>query len=277
MIKFPFSLFEKDKANVIVFGISYNKESEKSLKQLREISYFVEPFDFLGNNLLQNAKVFDAGNFKIKNLEEVSNIFRRIKNEDKVPLMLSRGHLPTLYTVKNLKKEKLIVLDAHADCKNEYLDSIIAIDVDRNKDRKKFNGSTWLRRLIEESSIQVLLIGIRAFDKEEIKFLEEKGVKYFTSAQILERDKKMLSEIEKFTRNSEIYLSLDFDIFDPSVFPAVDYPEPGGIGYYEFIEIINAIKGKLIGADACCFKPLENNLVSAFLAIKSIFHILSKI
>jgi len=162
--------------------------------------------------------------------------------------MLSRGHLPSFYATKNLKKEKLIVFDAHADCKNEYIDEIIAFDADKNKDEKKFNGSTWLRRLLENSKIEVLLIGLRSFDEEEINFLKDKGVKFFTSLEIIRNKVEVLDEIDRFTKDSEIYISLDLDVFDPSILPATDYPEPGGLTYFDFVDIIESIKGKLIGA-----------------------------
>jgi agmatinase len=277
MKKFAISHFDEKETNVILFGLNYTKDSKLLLEKIREVSYFVEPFDFHGNNLLEKVRLFDAGDLKVKNFEGISQEFIEIRKEKKVPFMLSRGHLPSFYTTKNLKKEKLIIFDAHADCKNEYIDEIIAFDVDKNKDEKKFNGSTWLRRLLENSKIEALLIGSRSFDEEEMSFLKDKGVKFFTSLEIIRNKVLVLDEISRFTKGSEIYISLDLDVFDPSIFPATDYPEPGGLTYFDFVDIIEAIKGKLIGADVCCLKPVENNRVSEFLAIRSIFHILSKI
>jgi agmatinase len=277
MKKFSISNFNEKEANVIFFGIDYTKDSRLLLEKIREASYFVEPFDIYGNNLLEKVRLFDAGDFKIKDCGEISQKFIEIRKENKIPFMLSRGHLPSFYATKNLKKEKLIVFDAHADCKNEYIDEIIVFDADKNKDEKKFNGSTWLRRLLENSKIEVLLIGLRSFDEEEISFLKDKGVKFFTSLEIIRKKVEVLNEIDRFTKDSEIYISLDLDVFDPSILSATDYPEPGGLTYFDFVDIIESIKGKLIGANVCCLKPIENNLVSEFLAIKSIFHILSKV
>jgi agmatinase len=277
MKKFAVSHFNEKEANVIFFGIDYTKDSKEFLEKIREVSYFVEPFDFHGNNLLEKVRLFDAGDLKIKSFEEISQKFIKIRKENKIPFMLSRGHLPSFYTTKNLKREKLIVFDAHVDCKNEYIDEIIAFDIDKNKDQKKFNGSTWLRRLLENFNIEVLLIGLRSFDEEEIGFLKDKGVKFFTSLEIIRNKALILDEIARFTKGSEIYVSLDVDVFDPSIFPATDYPEPGGLTYFDFVDIMKSIKGKLIAADICCFKPIEDNLISEFLAVKLIFHVFSKI
>jgi len=277
MRKFAISLFNREEANVILFGLDYTRDSKKLLKKIREASYFVEPFDMFGKNLVEKVELFDAGNLKIKDFDEISKNFSKIREESKVPLMISRGHLPTFYVARKLKEEKLIVFDAHADCKNEYLDELIAFDVEKSKDRRKFNGSTWLRRLLENSNVKVLLLGLRSFDEDELEFLKEKGVKFFTSIDIIRNKMSVLDEISNFSKNSDIYISLDLDVFDPSVLPATDYCEPGGITYFNFVDIINSIKGRIIGADVCCFKPINDNMISEFLAIKSIFYILSKI
>jgi agmatinase len=277
MKKFAISHFDEKEANLIFFGLDYTKDSKEILENIRNTSYFIEPFDFYGNNLLEKARLFDAGDFKIKNFEEISRKFIEIRKENKIPFMISRGHLPSFYATKNLKREKLIVFDAHADCKNEYIDEIIAFDVDKNKDEKRFNGSTWLRRLLENSKIEVLLIGLRSFDEEEINFLKNRGAKFFISLDIIRNKVGVLEEVVKFTKGSEVYISLDLDVFDSSILPATDYPEPGGLSYFDFADIIESIKGKLIGADVCCLKPIEDNLISEFLTVKSIFHILSKV
>ncbi|MGC9059111.1 MAG: arginase family protein, partial [Candidatus Aenigmatarchaeota archaeon] len=151
------------------------------------------------------------------------------------------------------------------------------ISFDSENPKEKFNGSTWLRRLLENQSKKVLLIGLRSFDEDEIKFLKERKVKFFTSMEILKNKDKVLKSVRDFTKNSNLHISLDFDFFDPSVFPAVDYPEPGGIYFYDFADIVENIEGKIVSIDACCLKPIENNLISEFLAVKSMFYLLSKI
>jgi len=146
MRKFAISLLSREEANVVLFGLDYTSDSKEILRRIRETSYFIEPFDSFGKNLLEGVRLFDIGNLKIKDFEEVSREFLEIRGEKKVSFMISRGHLPTFYITKNLKKEKLIVFDAHADCKDEYLDEIIGFDIDRNNDERKFNGATWLKK-----------------------------------------------------------------------------------------------------------------------------------
>jgi arginase family enzyme len=51
------------------------------------------------------------------------------------------------------------------------------------------------------------------------------------------------------------YLSLDLDVLDPSVFPAVTNPEPMGIQVGELVDAINLLSGKLIAADIVEYNP----------------------
>ena len=54
-----------------------------------------------------------------------------------------------------------------------------------------------------------------------------------------------------------MYLSIDVDVLDPGVLPAVSTPEPGGISYQELVKTLLLFKGKqLIGADIVEYNPL---------------------
>ena len=275
-MKFFTNLFSEEEANVIFFLIDYTKDSKELGKRIRKASLFVEPFSSYKNeNLLKNIKIFDKGDIKLNSFEEIEKIVSEIRKANKLPLMFSRGHYPSFYSSKIFPNEKLLIFDAHADCKDKYIDEIISFDSEEPKE--KFNGSTWLRRLLENQNREILLIGLRSFDEEEIDFLRKKKVKFLTSREVLENKEYALKIVKNFTENSKLHISLDFDVFDPSVFPAVDYPEPGGIYFYDFADIVENIEGKIVSIDACCLKPIENNLISEFLAVKSMFYLLSKI
>lgn len=54
---------------------------------------------------------------------------------------------------------------------------------------------------------------------------------------------------------SEYWLQLDVDILDPSVFPAVDSPDPGGLMPEELIELLRALAPSALGASVTVFDP----------------------
>ncbi len=268
MQKFLTDEFSEQDANLIAFGVPAGKE-KKAVESFRKASWFVEVYDIdKMRNLVENVRPFDIGNVKI---EDVGKVRKEIQNKNKVSLMISDAHLPTYYALKNFKG-KLIVFDAHSDMYDEYIDEkIVAATNTRNK---KVNDTTWLRRLVEENNLEVFIVGLRSVNEDIMKFIEEENIQFATSKQVKNDIEKVKNEIKNFAKNSSLYISLDIDVFDPSIAPGVKYPEPGGILFPNFQNIIEVIDAKIKGIDVCCMKDDD---VTNFLAVRSILEILGKI
>jgi len=71
-------------------------------------------------------------------------------------------------------------------------------------------------------------------------------------------------------------ISIDLDVFDPTIMPSVGTPEPGGLQWYEMIKILKFI---LSVSNVVAFDVVElcpNNLKYAdFVAAKLIYTLLS--
>lgn len=266
MAKFVCDLFKPEEANIIVFGVPLGKGSKPALKSLRRVSRLVEPFDIERKiNLLENVKIADIGDINLEDFDEIYRQTKKIIDDKKIPLILGGEHTLTLYALGAKKEDtKIIVFDAHCDLKDVYLNS-------------KFNNATWLRRFCElVGSKNIALVGVRSCDEFELNFIKENGILYFTSDRIKKDIKKVIQELKDFVKGSTVYISVDMDVFDPSIAPAVDNPEPNGLLYTEFIELVRAVcTGKIIGIDVVELKPLPKNIITEFLAIKAIFKILS--
>ncbi len=79
---------------------------------------------------------------------------------------------------------------------------------------------------------------------------------------------KKHTHLEKFTyntlescvrrlKNKPVYITIDLDVLDPSVFPGTGTPEPGGINFHQMLEII-AMLSKLenvVGLDIVELSP----------------------
>ena len=55
-----------------------------------------------------------------------------------------------------------------------------------------------------------------------------------------------------------IYFTIDMDGFDPAVAPGVGTPEPGGLSWFQFEDIVSALvrsHKKVVGADIVEFSP----------------------
>ena len=81
----------------------------------------------------------------------------------------------------------------------------------------------------------------------------------------------------KLTDNT--YITIDLDVFDPSVLPSTGTPEPGGMIYYEVLDLLEKVisKTKIIGFDIVELCPNAIDKSSDFLAAKLYYKILSYI
>jgi len=279
-LRFVTSLYSKKESNIVVFSPLFGKDAEKSYRALRRASLHVEPFDESGKNLLENVKIYDEGNLKLEYLDQIYEKVLKLRTKQKIPFMISRNHVSTLFALGAFpEKIKILIFDAHLDSKERYMDEKIK-EMDEFEDdviSEEINDATWLRRFVDYSyNTKILVIGARSFSEEEIEFFKEQNLKYFTASQIKEDFEKVKKKIENFTKNSEIYVSLDVDVFDPSIAPAVDYPEPSGIFLNEFFKLVEAIKGKIVGLDTCCFKKISENEITEFLVVKAMFKLLNQ-
>lgn len=87
------------------------------------------------------------------------------------------------------------------------------------------------------TSNQLLFIGLRELDKPEEEYIKSKQI-YRTSA--LEYDK--LSERIQEQAFEHLYIHLDLDVFDPSMFPYTKYPTPDGLDIAKLLSVLKKLK-----------------------------------
>lgn len=136
---------------------------------------------------------------------------------------------------KNFEKEPcLIIFDAHPDCKSYYSYS----------SRNDYpTNEQWLRKITERGfpKQNILIVGMRNSEKEENFFLRENGIRTLSINSLAEDLHETCDTIMEFSRNKELYVSIDIDVIDPIFAPSVSKPESGGITSREFIYIIQRI------------------------------------
>ena len=76
-----------------------------------------------------------------------------------------------------------------------------------------------------------------------------------------------------------VYITIDLDVFDPSIMPSTGTPEPGGLLYEEVLQLIRLVNRnhRIVGFDVVELCPNEINRAPDFLASKLIYQILSMI
>ena len=181
-----------------------------------------------------------------KNLEIIEDYLKEVEG---VPIILGGEHSITYSAVKALEPECLLVLDAHLDLRDECLG-------------QKWSHATWLRRLLEEVELRVIVAGARAYVKEEVEFVKKKGIKVITVPAMVP---ELVSSCES------LYLSLDMDFFDPSVAPGVSNPEPDGYAFGDLLTLLQGLyKTELIGMDVVEVSPPYDTGTTSVLAARAI-------
>jgi agmatinase len=132
------------------------------------------------------------------------------------PVMLGGEHTVTLGALRSLEPDLVVVFDAHLDIRDELFD-------------ERMCHATYLRRGYEELGFKVVVLGARALSGEEVEFAKSTGdIRYMTALDMLRQDP--VSMVQGIMKGSEkVYISLDMDVLDPSVAPAVGNLHPEGL------------------------------------------------
>ncbi|PMP61206.1 MAG: agmatinase [Caldimicrobium thiodismutans] len=197
-----------------------------------------------------------------KALEKIEDLTHRALKEKFFPILVGGEHTITYGAVKALKAYypdlKVLHLDAHLDFRKTYLED-------------EFNHATVLRK-IYELSIPTLSVGIRAISKEEFEEAEFLGLSIIYSYEIYNSFERVLKKIEEFLKEGSIYLTLDMDVLDPSLAPGVGTPEPGGLLWFQILEILKRVsQAKIVGLDIVETRPISGYPFTEFLAAKIIY------
>lgn len=280
MQKFFPDIYTEDEAEVIVFGVPVGKHAQSFLNSVRKESQFIESF-YLPTKMdwSDKIKIVDAGDIQIKSLDDITRKTKDILDKGKVPVMLSGGHVASFFSIDAFSKDvKVIDFDAHLDCKDSYEDERLKEMslVPGIKYDNRINSATWMRRTAEKRSPKnFFLIGARSGDASDLRFMEKNRIIFFDAMKVKKNFGELKGELEEFVKDSKLYVTVDIDCFDPAVAPAVYHPEPNGLNFQEFLELMEIIrKGNIVGFDIVELKPIAGSNVTEFLAVQVMFELL---
>ena len=207
---------------------------------------------------------------KLNSEEMVDKVYSttlELLKSNKFPVMLGGEHSVSVGAVKAFKEVhpniSVLHLDAHYDLRNEYFGS-------------KLNHGCVARRISEICPI--VQVGVRSMSKEEKDFLAGQGsegrVKSISVYDIL--DMPMWKDKTTNSLSDNVYISIDLDVFDPAIMPAVGTPEPGGLGWYEALDLLKDVAKdkKIVGFDVVELCPIKGQIASDFFAAKLIYRLL---
>jgi len=190
-----------------------------------------------------------------------AGIDNHIKNK-KLTVVLGGEHTVAVGSarayVDNFENVTVLQLDAHADLRDAYLGS-------------KYSHACTMARINEFAPI--VQVGIRAMDVSEQQFI--KPDKVFFSKDIHNSGSWIEKVIEQLSEN--VYITIDLDVFDPSIMSSVGTPEPGGLLWYDALTLLKTVchEKNLLGFDVVELCPNPQNVAPDFTAAKLIYKLLS--
>ncbi|MGC9064185.1 MAG: agmatinase [bacterium] len=212
-----------------------------------------------------SAPQWERGNI-LSCLSKVEDTVATLLDERKFPVVLGGEHTLTIGningTLRNYKDLSCLILDAHADFREDYENS-------------KFSHACTTKRLIELGIKSIVILGVRSISREEYECIERyKNIKMIKAVDYMRDPEGSIDELLKFLTDN-IFLSVDMDAFDPSLVRAVGTPEPGGFLWYNIIELLGRIfkEKDIVGCDIV--ELLGTEKVSSYIAAKLIYKLIA--
>lgn len=238
-------------ARIVLFGApfdsttSYRPGARFGSAAIRHESYGLETYSPYLDRDLEDIAVFDSGDIELPMgsaemaLDALSERTAEILDDGKVPFMLGGEHLVTLGAFREVQKRytdiHIIHFDAHADLRDDYLGV-------------KLSHACVMRRcheLIGDGKIHQF--GIRSGERAEFEWAKSGHTDFHPLN--LDGVSAVVDQLEK--TEVPVYLTVDLDVLDPSVFPGTGTPEAGGVSFNELREALMTVCSRLnvVGLD----------------------------
>ena len=266
-----YSNFENSK--IVILPVAYDgtstwvKGADKGPEAIIEASANMELYDIETDSEVYKRGIFTESVIggEISTSEMVEAVVDNVKyylGKDKFTIVIGGEHTVNIGSVKAHAKKyddlTVLQLDAHADLRNDY-------------NGLKYNHACVMARAKEVCSI--VQAGIRSMDISEKEFMDKSRVFFakdiYNHTDWIKRVISMLSD--------NVYITIDMDVFDPSIMPSTGTPEPGGLLWYDVLALLKTVSNKknIVGFDVVELCPDDRNKAPDFLAAKLIYKLLS--
>jgi len=257
-----------DKAKVVVLPVPYDSTTEyksgarEGPQAIIDASQYLELYDTeldreiseVGIYTLPEVQPLMSGPEHM--VERVYQIARDLLDKGKLLAMLGGEHSITLGMVRALREKhpelSVLHLDAHTDLRDQYQGT-------------KYSHACVMRRVWE--LCPVVHVGIRSLSREEHGFLAHQRIDPFY-AETLANPDSVTTVVSHLS--PQVYISIDLDVLDPSIMPAVGTPEPGGLSWQQVLKLLRAVASsrQIVSFDIVELCPQEGPNACAFLAAK---------
>jgi len=220
----------------------------------------MEPYREIGIATLPPIDTMDG------TLEEVmTELFTAelaLLDDHKFPVAIGGEHSLTpplvLAMAKKYKNLNVLHIGAHASLRDNYQGN-------------PASHACAMRRVVE--ICPAVQVGIRSLSSEEAKAIPQLKTRIYWAKNIVRSPMK--NWIAKVLEDlaPHVYLTVDLGGFDPSILPATDSPEPGGLDWHQVTSLIRAVADhkKIVGMDVVELLPQPGDHASDVLAARLIY------
>lgn len=258
---------EFDESRIVIFGApfdsttSFRPGTRFASRTMRAESYGLETYSPYQNLDMNDAAIFDSGDLELcfgkteLALNDIESRTSEILDAGKIPLMIGGEHLVTLGALRAVAKRypelHVIHFDAHADLRDEYLGA-------------QLSHAAVLHRVWDIlGDGRIFQFGIRSGDRSEFEWGKDHVKTHMFDFDGLEETVEAL-------KNKPVYLTIDLDVLDPSVFPGTGTPEAGGVTFKELLNAVLKVSClNIVGMDLNELSPmLDASGASTAVALK---------
>lgn len=171
--------------------------------------------------------------------DRIHRVASRLAGDGKWVLGLGGEHSVTLGLVRAARERhgplSILQIDAHLDLRDAF-------------EGTPFSHASVMRRAVEDGN-RTVHVGIRNACREEVEFARSHNLPIFWGHQCAAGDGWIEDAVKALA--GPVYLSLDVDGLDPAVIRTTGTPEPGGLGWWTTMKLLEALfrRHEVVGAD----------------------------
>ena len=247
---------EYREAKIVLFGApfdsttSFRPGARFGSSAIRHESFGLETYSLYQDKDLSECRIFDSGDLELcfgdptLALSAIEKHTAKIIKDGKLPFLIGGEHLVTLGAVRAAFKKypdlQIVHFDAHADLREKYLGA-------------RYSHACVLRRchdLLGDGKIHQFCI--RSGEREEFAFAKAHTNLHPFDFSGLEETVAALAQ-----SGAPVYVTVDLDCLDPSVFPGTGTPEAGGVSFLQLLSALRSVCSlNVIGADVNELAPM---------------------
>ncbi|EFW30568.1 agmatinase [Selenomonas artemidis] len=258
-----------EEGHIVLFGApfdsttSYRPGTRFAARTMRAESYGLETYSPYQDLDLEDARVFDGGDLELpfgdtaRALGMIRDFATEVLTDGKLPFLIGGEHLVSLPAIEAAAEKysdlAVIHFDAHTDLRDKYLGN-------------RLSHATVIRRVWDIlGDGRIHQFGIRSGERAEWEWARagHTNLRPFTFAG--------LSDAIAAVKGRPVYLTIDLDVLDPSVFPGTGTPEAGGVTFIKLMKAaLSVIHGcRIVACDMVELSPpLDASGASTATALK---------